>query len=81
VSYRVTGCILIVSTCTEKYNIKTDIDCGSEFRAFMWNFINEFVMIFCTRRNFSETGFPSNLSPGEVQICSVQLFFWVYIVT
>ena len=40
---RVTGCILIVSTCTEKYNIKTDVECGSKFRAFMSNFIKEFL--------------------------------------
>jgi len=44
---------------------------------FLWNFINEFIVKIHTRRNFSETGFPSNLFPGEVQICSVHLFFWV----
>ena len=63
------------NTFNEKYNIKIDIDCGSKFRAFMSDFVNEFFIKIYIRRNFSETGFPSNLSLVEVQICGAQLFF------
>jgi hypothetical protein len=61
---------------TEKYNIKTDINCDPKSLAIISNLINTYVMKICTRRDSSETGFPLNLSPEEVQIFNVILLIF-----